>query len=555
MYLRAVLSALSGIPLLFVVALDGERRGWPVSRRALVSGVALLVPIGFYVLSARWSFILLFTRFFHLALGLHLLVAFLPFVGVAGENGFWQYNRTLFLRFLVSALFSAVLYIGLALALAALDQLFGVNVEGETYVRLLFVIAFVFNTWFFLGGVPADPVALEEREEYPAGLRVFTQFVLIPLVAVYLLILTAYLGRVLATRTWPSGWIGWLVSSVAVAGTLALLLVHPLREREGLGWINAYGRWFFVVLLPSVGMLLAATLQRVGQYGFTERRYFLLVLALYLGGIAIFYGVTGSRRIRWIPMVLALVAFGTLAGPWSAYAVSRRSQLGRVRMVLARNGMLADGVARPSTGAVGEEDRGEISGALDYLIETHGPRSIAPLVGAELAGEPGRQTSREAVDRTVKVMNGLGLEYVSRWREGGTQDVYYNAATDSLSVDLAGYSWLIESDLVRPWTGVLGGDTVSLRMDSTSLVVTVTRNGEPVLNFDLGAELVRIAGLGLAYGAPIPVSDMTFEVEGPSAAARVLLRNIDGSRADEGRRLRTARALVLLRFAGSGAGS
>ena len=304
--LRIILAALVGIPLLFVLVLDGERRGWSGSKRLLVSAVGLVVPVGFFLLGPDWSYILLFTRFFHLDLGLHLLVAFLPFIGVPSENGFWQYNRTLFLRFLVSALYSTVLYTGLALALAALDQLFGVNVEGKTYVRLMFVIAFVFNTWFFLGGVPRDLAALGEREEYPAGLKVFTQFVLIPLVAIYLLILTTYLGRVLLTRTWPSGWIGWLVSGVAVAGTLALLLVHPLRERKGLGWINAYGRWFFVVLLPSVGMLLAAILQRVGQYGFTERRYFLLVLALYLGGIAIFYGLTGSRRIRWIPLVLAL---------------------------------------------------------------------------------------------------------------------------------------------------------------------------------------------------------------------------------------------------------
>ncbi|MGD8276458.1 MAG: DUF4153 domain-containing protein, partial [Gemmatimonadota bacterium] len=483
-----------------------------------------------------------------LDLGLHLLVAFLPFIGVAGENGFWQYNRTLFLRFLVSALYSTVLYIGLSLALAALDQLFGVNVEGETYIRLMFAIAFVFNTWFFLGGVPTNLAALQEREEYPAGLRVFTQFVLIPLVAVYLLILTAYLGRVLATREWPSGWIGWLVSGVAVAGTLALLLVHPLRERKGLGWINAYGRWFYVVLLPSVGMLVAATLQRVGQYGFTERRYFLLVLALYLGGIAIFYGVTGSRRIRWIPLVLALVAFGTLAGPWGAYAVSRRSQLGRVEAALARNGMLVDGMARPASAAVSLEDRGDVSGALEYLIETHGPRSIAPLVGAELAGEPGRLSSREAVDRTVAVMDGLGLEYVSRWRAGGTRDVFFRADVDSLSVDLSDYSWLVEADLVRPWSGVLGVDTVAFRMDSTTLVVTVSRNGTPVLNLDLGAELVRIAGLGVAYASPVASADMTFEVESATAAARVVLQEIEGSRADEGRRLRRAHALILLRF-------
>ena len=116
---------------------------------------------------------------------------------------------------------------GAAIALAALDKLFGVDVPGTGYLRLWFTFGFVFNTWFFLGGVPRDFAALEASRDYPAGIKAFTQYVLLPIVAVYLVILTAYLVKVLPTWNWPSGWIGWLVSSVAAAGILSLRLVHP----------------------------------------------------------------------------------------------------------------------------------------------------------------------------------------------------------------------------------------------------------------------------------------------------------------------------------------
>jgi hypothetical protein len=215
-----------------------------------------------------------------------------------------------------------VLFAGLAIALVALDNLFGIDIDGEAYGHLLVLLAFVFDPWFFLGSLPRDIAALEERTDYPIGLKVFAQFVLIPVVTVYVLILTAYLVRVLVTRTWPSGWIGWLVSSVAAAGTLALLLVHPVRDREDSRWVDAYGRWFYVALLPSIGMLLMAIFQRLGQYGFTERRYFLLVLAFWLAGIALYYAVTASRNIRIIPVTLCIVALATLAGPGSADAVA-----------------------------------------------------------------------------------------------------------------------------------------------------------------------------------------------------------------------------------------
>lgn len=547
-YLRAVLAALTGLPLLIAITLYTERRGWPRGRALALGLAALVVPIGFFVLSAGWTMILLFTRFFHLVAGLHLLVAFLPFLGVPGENGFWQYNRTFFLRFLISALFSVVLYAGLSLALVALDQLFGVDVEPTVYPQLMFLIAFVFNTWFFLGGVPEDLAALEDRREYPAGLRVFTQFVLIPLVAVYLLILTAYLARVLITREWPSGWIGWLVSSVAVAGTLALLLVHPLRERKEYGWINAYGRWFYVVLLPSVGMLLAAIAQRVGQYGFTERRYFLLVLALYLGGIALYFGITGSRRIRMIPLLLALVAFVTLVGPWSAYNVSRHSQLDRVEAAFSRNEMLANGIARPATADVPLADRGEISGALEYLISTHGPRSIEPLVGAELARGSGELEGRGAVDHAVDVMESLGLEYVSRWQVGGSQRIYFTSRIDSTALAIDGYERLLQVDLTEPDTLVLAPDTFAFRMDSASLVVTVSRNGQAILLLDLAAQIDRLSGEGSPFGSPVPADRMVFDVEGDGASARVVLQHVAGTRDDDGDRLGVARAMLLLRF-------
>jgi hypothetical protein len=545
---RLVLAALAGIPLLFAVAMDAERRGWSSGRTWFAGVIALAVPVGFWLLSDDWSTTLLFTRFFHLAAGLHLVAATLPFLGLPGENGFWQYNRTLFLRFLLSGLYSVVLFAGLALALLALDQLFGVDIDGETYPRLFFVIAFFFNTWFFLGGAPPSVTELEAQRDYPAGLRVFTQFVLMPLVAIYLVILTAYLGRVLLTQTWPSGWIGWLVSSVAVAGTLALLLVHPLRERAGHGWINAYGRWFFVALLPSVGMLLAAIAKRVAQYGVTERRYFLLVLALYLGGIAIWYAVSGSRRIRTIPLALALVALLTLAGPWSAYAVSRRSQLGRVERALERNGMLVEGRAQAASGAVPVEDRAEISGALEYLIATHGARSIAPLVGAELAGADSTVGGRAAMDRASTVMQALGLEYVSRWETGRRRQLAFTVAADSFALAVEGYAHLLQTDFVRPQPVVVGGDTVTFRMDSTTFAVTVARNGAEVVRLDLAAVLDRLEETGGPFGEALPAASMVLEAEGEGGAARVLLQNVNGTRAPEGDRLFMVRALVLLRF-------
>src|SRR5439155_22978364 len=243
-----------------------------------------------FLASLRWADRLAGLRFYQLLVAGHLLVAVAPYAGAGRLEGFWQYNRFLFLRYLLASLYSFVLWVGLAVALGALNQLFGLKVPGEAYGHLAAVLAFAFHPWFFLAGLPRDYAALDQLDDYPIGLKVFPQFVLMPLVVAYLAILTAYLGKVIITRTWPSGWIGYLVSCVSSAGVLALLLVHPIRQRADSRWVDAYGRWWFVALVPSLVMLLLATGKRVGQYGITEPRYFLLTLALWLLGLSLLYG-------------------------------------------------------------------------------------------------------------------------------------------------------------------------------------------------------------------------------------------------------------------------
>lgn len=360
------------LPLFFALRLAQER--------GLLSGLAagVLRLVGVAALIAvvwqwpGWSEKLRFLHYAQLSLGLHLLAAFVPFARPGELNGFWQYNRALFLRFLIGALYSGVLFGGLAVALVAIDNLFGLDVAEELYGDLFALIAFGFHTWFFTAGVPRDLGELEAVEEYPRGLKLFSQFVLIPLVTVYLAILLAYLAKVVITTEWPSGWIGWLVSCVAVAGILSILLTHPIRHRRENAWMVTYGRWFWLAMIPAVGMLLVAVWKRIDQYGITEPRYFLLLLTLWLAGMALLYGVVRSQNIKWLPATLCVLAFVTFVGPWSAYSVSRASQVSRLEGLLERNGMLAEGRAIPVSGrtegeavspradAVPIEDRREI---------------------------------------------------------------------------------------------------------------------------------------------------------------------------------------------------
>ena len=217
---RLVLAALLGLPLFTAATLTTEQWRISATGRIAAQAAGLLILAAWFLTARSESTELSWTRFLHWSLAFHAAVAILPYAGRGSTDTFWQYNRLLATRFLLAAVYSTVLFLGLALALGAIDQLLGIDVDSRMYPRLFFVLTFLVNPWYFLGGLPWDLRELEQVHDYPQGLRVFARYILMPLVTIYLVILTLYLGKVLVTRTWPSGWIGYLVSGVSAAARM-----------------------------------------------------------------------------------------------------------------------------------------------------------------------------------------------------------------------------------------------------------------------------------------------------------------------------------------------
>jgi hypothetical protein len=535
--MRLIMCATLGLPLLLCLTVSGERRAKSAIGRAalLAAGVAILT--GFGIAWGGWSSTIRMTRYAQLSAGFHLLVAFLPFAGLAEENGFWQYNKALFIRFLTAALYSAVLFAGLSIALLAIDHLLGIKVAEETYARLWFVISFLFNTWVFLAGVPDDLSELNQHTDYPGGLRVFSQFVLVPIVAIYLLILTVYLGKVIATRTWPSGWIGYLVSSVAATGILSWLLIRPLEDREGYTWVRVYTRGFFIAMMPAIVMVWLAIWKRVQQYGITERRYFMVVLSLWLGAIAIYYARRGSRSIRVIPASLAAVALLSYAGPWGAYSVSQSSQVRRLERLLSRNGLLVNGRARAAARPVSSEDRKEIGGILDYLGRVHGWGSTSRLLSDSIlpppVGKPGFAIGAYPSE-TQRIMGRLGMEYLGSAGLGrGRYVSYYVSVREALPVANFEYAIPITGQLIRDSMRLGDGTIVSIAGDSS--VLRLRRGGQSLLELPLqaiadsaAAFQARPDSTGRAPRGPIPQRVLHGGAEQGPVKAELYLNSLMG---------------------------
>jgi len=349
------------------------------------------------------------TRFFILALAAHLGVSFAPFLVNTEVNGFWQYNKSLLLRFLTSAIYSAVFYIGLSVALLAITTLFNVDFGEKIYIYLFITVAIILNTWFFLSGVPSRVIGLEQVRDYPKGLRVFTQYVLLPLVVIYLIILYFYEAKILFTLVWPRGFVSYLIIGFSTLGIFALLLVWPLRDDAAHTWIRTFTKRFFFALFPLIVLLILAVGRRVKEYGITENRYFLIVLSLWLLIVAIYFLLSRRKNIKFVPLSLFFAALISGFGPWNAYQVSSLNQHLRLENLLEKNHMLINGKAVKAKKAIKKVDQKEMASIVEYMIDVHGVESIQDLFTQDLLIVT-KEKSEEYYNKTDRVLALIGLD-------------------------------------------------------------------------------------------------------------------------------------------------
>lgn len=531
---RLTLVTALGLPLSFALAVRAELRAWP----RLVRVMAFLAGAG-----ALAAFFIVWRgidekpdaiRFFQLAAALHLAVAFLPFAGMPETGAFWQYNRRLFLGFLRAVLFSGVLFAGLAVALVSLDRLFGLGVPGETYARLWFVLAFVVNTWIFLDGVPEHVLTLGAARSYPRALRAFTQYILTPLVAVYLLLLLAYLMKILVTGQWPSGWIGYLVASVSLAGLLGFLLVHPLRDDPGEGWIRTFGRLLFIGLIPGALMLLAALAKRIMPYGLTELRYLGALLGVWLLAISVLFTVRREHGIRVIPLSLCVLLLVTLFGPAGATHRAVASQSSRLRRELA----VARAVPSPDRATPAEA---QASAALEFLVERGASTEIARAFGGSVPGgvelASARGNKADSVARTI--MTAASLDYVPPERASERERGYFQFNADAReSLAITGFDWLVPltmEDSIR----VVGADTLRIAFDTTTARLTVATGRGAPLTFELAPVMAAFElpeTLDRATSA-VPVRRLKIQAAGTERPAALQLSWLSWRRESRQRRI------------------
>src|SRR5690606_41698593 len=101
------------------------------TRRSSDLGVLVLVGYYFWVPADRFEQPTTLVLLGVSAISFHLLAAVVPFWKPADSEGFWDYNKNVFINAVQSVIFTLAMWGGLALAVAAIEHLFNLTIPSD----------------------------------------------------------------------------------------------------------------------------------------------------------------------------------------------------------------------------------------------------------------------------------------------------------------------------------------------------------------------------------------------------------------------------------------
>lgn len=367
-YIKFTICSCLGISLMFALKMLSQRIGRELLLQ--VSGIIFLIGFYFILPDKKNGFTEVYAYIIAVTVLLsHLLVSFVPFLEKDRELRFWQYNKNLFINIFLTAVFTGVLTGGVELAILAIDKLFDFNFHDRLYRDTFFVLAIFGSSFIFLLFNDKGLNNLEKDGTYPVVLKFFTQFILIPLLLIYVAILYFYSAKILINWQLPRGWVSYLVLAYSIVGILALLLVHPLKEENAKSWVKIFSKAFYYTIVPLIVLLFTAIFTRILEYGYTEPRYFVLLLALWLLSIVIYFIFSKKATIKFIPISLFLFGAFALIFPYlNAFSVANRSQKTQLVKILNDNQLISAGTINFQK-KVNDTIRNEIADKFEFLAE------------------------------------------------------------------------------------------------------------------------------------------------------------------------------------------
>ncbi len=485
-------------------------------------------------------------RFFLLLIAGHLFVFFAPFVFNWNKEAYWNYLKTIGYTIGRSAFFSAVLYLGLVLALLAIQALFSLNIPDSWFGQLFVFCLGIVNTWIYLSDFPKN-ILQQTTIEFNKALEVFVKYILIPLIILYLIILYFYSFKILFQWELPKGWVSYLVTALAFLGLQVQVFIHPVQKDLKSWTINRFYPWFYILLLPLIILLFVAIFRRIYDYGITENRYLVLVIAFWILGVALYMLFSKSKNLKNLPVSLFVLAILSSFGFWGVFEVSKKSQINQFITVfekVTKNDKLAS-----------REQYEQLTSIITYLDKREAVYKLDEIIGISLTTKKSDSLTPKFraygyLDPSI-ILDSLDITvdpddptvYKS------TDDYYnYYANDKTKNLNIAGYTHLspIRLNGYDDNNQEIGRFKISFNLQEKVLMLCSQKNNEKAIELRFKEKLSALTKYGFNL-EKVPSSEMQIHAQNDTLTLQLIFTNLSFNKNKDSIAFNYGEAFLLLK--------
>ena len=354
-----------------------ERFFTKVATRILLMAVGILLTAGYFLIIRNAPEYDMATGIRTLVTNFALLFAFIWIPVIKSRISFNKSFMITFKSLFTAAFFSGVTFAGISIILFAIDQLL-FRVDNTVYPHTANIVFVLFAPMYFLSLIPiflGASAANKNEEEVerqhetiqkaahcPKFLEILISYIIIPLTAVFTLILIIYILQNISGEFWTDN----LLEPMLVSYAITVILVYILASEIN----NPFTKWFRKIvpkiLVPIVIFQIIASILNMGDMGITHGSYYVILFGVFAAIVGIILSFLPVRHNGIIALLLIIFSAISIIPPVDAFTISRTSQINTLEKVLLKNNMLENDQIKPNK-SISDKDKEIITKTVTYL--------------------------------------------------------------------------------------------------------------------------------------------------------------------------------------------
>ncbi|MBQ7079259.1 MAG: DUF4153 domain-containing protein [Fibrobacter sp.] len=262
-----------------------------------------------------------------------------PFFKQKDENGFWVFLMKNAKAAVVATAISVVLLIAIDGLLFGFFNLFDIKVSARPFVYSATISSCTIFPILFFSGIPSIDDCLQETPALNKFQTSTNKFIFLPVVSLYILLLYAYIAKIIIQWEMPKGMVSYLVSASMLLMLLRVTLMLPERINPKPSFESKLLKILPAACIPLVILMSVGIIRRISDYGISEGRYFITAINIFYYAIIAILLIDKIRcKSKYIALVFCGMFFIATNGPLSAINVTHRIWMGSIKDALAELG-------------------------------------------------------------------------------------------------------------------------------------------------------------------------------------------------------------------------